>query len=184
MPFGLQGAPGVFQEMMEILCQQVRQKLKSIKNNAFLGALFDDCGIGTDTEEQHLIILKEFFEVCSNNHIRIKLSKCDFLKEHLEYLGFEIGWKTWRPSKKKCEAILRTEIRTLSDLRSFLGAANFYRRHIPNFTYSSAILTDKLKKNNNWVWGEQEQRCFDELRQKLGDAQELGVPARQGERYR
>ena len=34
----------------------------------------------------------------------------------------------------------------LHDVRSLIGACNFYRRHIKNFAYTSAILTDLIKK--------------------------------------
>ena len=34
----------------------------------------------------------------------------------------------------------------LHDVRKFVGACNFYRGHIHNFTYSSAPLTDLIKK--------------------------------------
>ena len=38
----------------------------------------------------------------------------------------------------------------LHDVRSFMGACNFYRRHIKNFTYTSAIVTDLIKKSTTW----------------------------------
>ena len=40
----------------------------------------------------------------------------------------------------------------LHDVRSFIGACNFYRRHIKKFTYTSAILTDLIKKSTTWRW--------------------------------
>ena len=79
------------------------------------------------------------------------------------------------------QAILNSKVKTLSDLRSFLGAANFYRRHLKNFTYSSALLTDKLKKTVPWSWGPAEQKCFDELKERLVNAQALAIPQREGE---
>ena len=41
----------------------------------------------------------------------------------------------------------------LHDVRSFIGACNFYRCHIKIFTYTSAILTDLIKKSTTWRWG-------------------------------
>ena len=71
MPFGLQGAPGIFQELMEQVCNQCKQNpiissllaLKGDHRKAFLGAFFDDCGIGSQNEEEHLRLLEEFFKV-------------------------------------------------------------------------------------------------------------------------
>jgi hypothetical protein len=95
MPFGLQGAPGVFQELMEQVCNQCKNipaiasllQLKGDHRSAFLGAFFDDCGLGSQSEEEHFLLLEEFFKVVQKNNLRIKLSKCDFLQQKLDYLG-------------------------------------------------------------------------------------------------
>ena len=75
----------------------------------------------------------------------------------------------------------KTQRKGLHDVRSFIGACNFYRRHIKNFTYTSAILTYLIKKSINWRWGPQEQQAFDELKDKVANAKCLGVPGAQGE---
>ena len=69
----------------------------------------------------------------------------------------------------------------LHDVRSFFGACNVYRRHIKNFTYTSAILTDLIRKSTTWRWGPQEQLAFDELKDKVANAKCLGVPGAQWE---
>ena len=114
-------------------------------------------------------------------HLRIKLNKCEFLRTEFEYLGFEIGHGWWRPSRKKVEALQGVEVRNLKGLRSFLGACNFYRRHINNFTESSACLTDLTKKGVKWEWTTHHQEKFEELKQKLSDVKCLGVPKNEGE---
>jgi hypothetical protein len=68
--------------------------------------------------------------------------------------------------KKRVLAILKAEVYNLKELRSFLGAMNFYRRHCKNFTFSSAPLTELSKKNVKWTWGEEEQKAFEELKSK------------------
>ena len=40
-----------------------------------------------------------------------------------------------------------------------MGACNFYRRQIHNFTYSSAPLTDLIKKTTPWRWTAREEEC-------------------------
>ena len=71
--------------------------------------------------------------------------------------------------------------RELHDVRSLIGACNFYCRHIKNFTYTSATLTDLTKKTTTWRWGPQEQQAFDELNHKVANANCLGVPKAQGQ---
>ena len=42
--------------------------------------------------EDHILLLQEFFAVCQDNYLRIKLEKCRFMKEEMEYLGFDVGY--------------------------------------------------------------------------------------------
>ena len=58
---------------------------------------------------------------------------------------------------------------------------NFYHRHIKSFTYTSAIVTDLIKKSTTWRWGPQEQQAFDELKDKVAIAKYLGLSKAQGE---
>ena len=183
MMFGLQGAPGVFQELMEILISQCKQdsQVRKILESGHLASFFDDTGIGSQTLDEHYYLLEKYFQICQKNQIRIKLTKCSFLDEEIEYLGFTLGWGTWRPSQKGIQAILRAQVKNQKDLRTFLGAMNFYRRHVKNFTFSSAPLTELLKKNVKWRWTDTEEKCFQELKNKISALEVLGVPKPFGE---
>ena len=54
---------------------------------AQMEAHIDDVCLGTNTQEDHLILLGEFFAVCQENHTRLKLEKCEFMQETMQYLG-------------------------------------------------------------------------------------------------
>ena len=62
-----------------------------------------------------------------------------------------------------------------------MGACNFYRRHIHNFTYFSAPLTDLIKKTTPWRWTARGEECFQELKKKIASSNCLGVPRPEGE---
>ena len=66
-------------------------------------------------------------------------------------------------------------------MRNFNVAYNFYRRHIHNFTYSSAPLTDLIKKTKAWRWTDKGEACFQELKKKTSCTNCLGVPRPKGE---
>ena len=149
-------------------------------------AHIDDVSLGTNTKEDHVLLLGEFFIVCQENHLRIKLEKCEFMKEEMEYLGFDVGYGWWKPAASKMQPLQDMQIRDdpkkgLHDVRSFVGACNFYRRHIHNFTYSSAPLTDLIKKTTPWRWTSREEECFQELKKKIASSNCLGVPRPEGE---
>ena len=142
--------------------------------------------VSKNTKEDHVLLLREFFIVCQENHLRIKLEKCEFMKEEMEYLGFDVGYGWWKPAASKMQPLQDMQIRDdpkkgLHDVRSFVGACNFYRRHIHNFTYSSAPLTDLIKKTTPWRWTSREEECFQELKKKIASSNCLGVPRPEGE---
>ena len=59
---------------------------------AEMEAHIDDVSLGTNTQEDHILILQEFFTVCQEKHLRIKLEKCEFMREEMEYLGFDVEY--------------------------------------------------------------------------------------------
>ena len=155
-------APALFQELMnKILCiLRRRPKVQElISLGAQMEAHMDDVCLGTNTQEDHLILLGEFFVVCQENHTRLKLENCEFMQETMQYLGFDVGYGWWTPAASKARPLMDAKVRHedpkkgLHDVCSFLGAGNFNRRHIKNFTYTSASLTDLIKKSTTWRWG-------------------------------
>ena len=156
-----------------------------ISRGAEMEAHIDDVSLGTNTQENHVLLLGEFFIVCQENHLRIKLEKCEFMKEEMEYLGFDVGYGWWKPAASKMQPLQDMQIRDdpkkgLHDLRSFVGACKFYRRHIHNFTYSSAPLTDPTKKTTPWRWTAREEEYFQESKKKNASSNCLGVPPPKG----
>ena len=88
--------------------------------------------------------------------------------------------------KENVAPILKASIRDdktrgVKDIRAFLGSCNFYRRHIPTFTYSSHLLTDLTKKTVPWKWTPEHEAQFQEIKEKLGLLRLLGTPASAGE---
>ena len=124
-----------------------------VSRGAEMGVHMDDVSLGTITQEDHILLLQGFFTVCHENHLRIKLERCEFMREEMEYLGFDIGYGWWKPAASKMHPLQDMQIcdvpkKGLHYVRSFFGACNFDRRNIHNFTYSSAPLTDLIRKTN------------------------------------
>ena len=190
MPFGVANAAALFQELMNKILSIPGRRPKVqefISRGAQMKAHIDDVCVGTNTPEDHLILLGEFFAVFQENHTRLKLEKCEFMQETMQYLGFDVGYGCRTPAASKAEPLMDAKVRHedpqkgLHDVRSFIGACNFYRRHIKNSTYTSVIQTDLIKKSTTWRWGPQGQQAFEELKDKVANAKCLGVPRAQRE---
>ena len=189
MPSGVANAPTLFQELINKILSMLQRRPKVqelISRGAQMEAQINDVCLGTNTQEDHLILLGELFAVCQENHTRLKLEKCEFMQETMQYVGFHIGHGWGTPAASKAKPLMDAKVRHedrkkgLHDVCSFIGACNFYCHHIKNFTYASAILTDLIKKSTTWRWGTQQQQAFDELKNNVASAKCLGLPRTQG----
>ena len=189
MPFGVANASALFQEPMNKNLYRLRRRplvQELISRGAEMEAHIEDVSLVTNTQEDHVLLLSKPFIVCQENHLRIKLKKSEFMKEEMEYLCFDVGYGCRKPAASKMQPLQDMQIRNdpkkgLHDVRSFVGACNFYRRHIHNITYSSAPLTDLIKNTTPWRWTAREQECFQELKKKIASFNCLGVPRPKGE---
>ena len=151
------------------------------------GGTHGRCKPGNEYSDGPPILLGEFFAVCQENHTRLKLEKCQFMQNTIQYLGFNIGYGCWTPEAFNAKPLMDVKElhedprKGLHDVRSFIGACNFYRRHIKNFTYTKAMLTDLIKRSTTWGWDPGEKQAVDELKDKVANAKCLGAPRAQGE---
>ena len=138
MPFGVANAPALFHELMNKITYILRRRplvQEVVSRGAEMEAHINDVSLGTNTQEDHIPLLQEFFSVCQENHLRIKLGKCELMCEEMVYLGFDVGYGWWKPAASKMQPLQDMQIREdpkkgLHDVRSFIGACNFYRCHI------------------------------------------------------
>ncbi|KAA0060054.1 putative mitochondrial protein [Cucumis melo var. makuwa] len=65
--------------------------------------------------------------------------------------------------------------KSVSELRSFLGLANYYRRFVEGFSKRASPLTELLKKDVHWNWDPECQAAFDGLKQALMEGPLLGI---------
>ena len=101
MPFGVANAPGLIQELTNKILYILRRR-PLVQELVFRGAEreahIDDVSLGTNAQEDHILLLQELFTVCQGNHLCIKL-------EEMEYLGFDVGYGWWKPTASKMQPL-------------------------------------------------------------------------------
>ncbi|GJP38085.1 hypothetical protein CLOM_g22530 [Closterium sp. NIES-68] len=129
MPFGLTNAPSTFQMTMNGVVRELLDKCVII--------YLDDTLIYSRSREQHLQDLDAVFTLLHKNRLITKGSKCDFLKQELEFLGHVVSTEGVKIDPKKIKTILEWKPPTnIKELQSFLGFVNYVRRFIPNMAGS------------------------------------------------
>ncbi|XP_042466500.1 uncharacterized protein LOC122049106, partial [Zingiber officinale] len=93
------------------------------------------------------------------------------------FLGFVVSAKGVEMDEEKVKAIQEWPTpTTISQVKSFHGLASFYRRFVRDFSNIAAPLTKVIKKNESFKWGEEQERAFNTLKEKLSSAPLLILP--------
>ena len=122
-PFGLCNAPGTFQQLMESILRGLIWKTCLI--------YLDDVIVFSTSFDQHLNDLAEVFDRFRDANIKLKPSKCSFEKDQVSYLGHIISKDGIQPDPEKIEVVKNFPVpKTVRQVRSFLGLANYYRRFV------------------------------------------------------
>ena len=156
MPFGLCNAPATFQRTMNCLLAGI--------NGISCLVYLDDIIIFSRSFEEHLQSLEQVFRRLVEGGLVLKVSKCRFAVEQVEYLGHIVSANGLKPDPRKIEK-LRTfpQPKNITELRAFLGFAGYYRRFIKNFALMAAPLFQLLKDNQPFEWKEEQEIAFKHL---------------------
>ena len=124
----------------------------------------DDLIVFSNTFEEHLVNLREVFNRLKHAGLKLKPAKFNFFKE-VEYLGHIISEKGIAPDEKKTEKITNFPVpRNVKELRGFIGLCSYYRKFVAQFATIAEPLTRLAKKDVTFIWDEQAQTAFDELK--------------------
>ncbi|KAL4571465.1 hypothetical protein LXL04_018225 [Taraxacum kok-saghyz] len=169
MPFGLTNAPEIFMDLMNRVCKPFLDKSVIV--------FIDDILVYSKTEEEHEAHLRAVLQVLKNEELYAKLSKCEFWLRKVQFLGHVISREGVMVDPVKIETMMKWEPpKTLSEVRSFLGLAGYYRRFIEGFSKIAVPLTQLTKKETKFEWNEKRQEAFETLRKKLCEALVLTLP--------
>ena len=91
----------------------------------------DDIIVFLDNAKEHLTRLRGVFAKLAKAGLKLKPSKCEFFKTKITYLGHIVSSKGIETDPKKVDAVKNWTVpKTVTDIRSFLGFTNHYRRFI------------------------------------------------------
>ena len=162
MPFGLTNAPTTFQRLMESC-------FGDLHLNWFLIYL-DDVIVFSKTPKDHIERLRGVFHKLFLAGLKLKPRKCEFFKSKTAYLGHIVSAKGIEIDPKTVEAVKNWTIpKTVTDVRSFLGFTNYYRRFIKDYAKVARPLNilisgeNAVKKKKLVEWDKQCQKAFDAL---------------------
>nr|KYP39702.1 Retrovirus-related Pol polyprotein from transposon 17.6 [Cajanus cajan] len=143
----------------------------------FVVVFIDDILIYSRTPEEHGEHLRTVLEILKAKQLYAKLSKCEFWLDEVKFLGHVISAEGIAVDPAKVESVLQWERpRTVTDIRSFVGLAGYYRRFIEGFSRIVAPLTQLTRKEQPFIWTDACERSFEELKRRLTTSPVLVLP--------
>jgi hypothetical protein len=95
-------------------------------------------------------------------------SRCEFWIKEVPFLGHVVSLEGIAVDPSKVKEVLDWKPPTsVSEVRSFLGLAGYYRRFIPNFSKIMKPIIELLKKGNKYVWSDTCDEAFKYLKKLL-----------------
>lgn len=144
----------------------------------------DDIVIFSRTPQEHIGHVRKVLTLLHDAGVTLQLKKCKFFTETINYLGHVIRPRRLDISSHTTDAIRGLKALTsLTELRSFLGLCNVFRRFVPNFARLAAPLHQRLKKDQPATFGslnEEELNSMNSLKNALISPPVLALPNNSG----
>jgi hypothetical protein len=169
MPFGLMNAPAFFMNLMNQVFMEELDKFVVVFN--------DDILIYSKNREDHERHIQIVLERHRAHQLYAKLSKCEFWLEKIAFLGHILIAEGIEVDPSKVEEVSKwKEPSNVSEVRSFLGMAGYYRRFIKGFSSIARPMIDLLNKDNKFVWTPKCEESFQIIKKKLTTVPVLTLP--------
>jgi len=121
----------------------------------FVIVYLDDILIFSKSRDEHVMHVNKVLDVLKKEQLLLKMSKCEFGKTSLVYLGHIVGGGELKIDPSKVEVILKwPKPSTITEVRSFLGAAQYWRNFIVNLPYIVAPLHALTSVKKVFHWGD------------------------------
>jgi hypothetical protein len=173
MSFRLTNTPEIFMDTMNRVFHDYLDQ--------FTVVFIDDILIYSKTLEEHNEHLRKVLERLRSEKLYAKLEKCEFWLDSVSFLGHVISGEGVAVDPEKVKDVVEwTRPTSVFEIRSFLGLAGYYRRFIEGFSKLSRPLTALTQKNARFVWTDECEQCFQELKRRLVTAPVLALPTESG----
>ncbi|KAA3470642.1 DNA/RNA polymerases superfamily protein [Gossypium australe] len=143
----------------------------------FVVVFIDDILIYSQGENEHAKHLKTVLQILRDEQLYAKFSKSEFWLKEVIFLGHIVSGNEMRVDPSKISAIVDWKpLKNVTEVRSFLGLAGYYKRFFKRFSMIATSMTRLLQKDVRFDWTEKCQQSFERLKALLTEALILVQP--------
>lgn len=154
LPMGVKISPDIAQSIME-------EALQGIDVEVYI----DDIGYWSNgTYEEHMAVVDTILQRLADNGLKCNPLKCAWAVKETDFLGYWMTPAGVKPQRNKIEAVIRMQSPSnIKQLRSFIGAVNFYKSMFPRRTHVLHPLT-ALTGAKTFHWGAEQEAAFRQMK--------------------
>ena len=169
LPMGARQSPALFQRLLSMVLRPLLWYGPGETTGRKCCALFiDDICVASPDALAHAQHLQDTFDCLRLANLKMAVKKCHFATSKVDFLGHTIDqFGTYTLAARNADAIRNyPKLKTVRQIKAFLGLANYYRSMVPNFAVISRPLYDCLGKAG-YRWELEQQEAFDRLKLAL-----------------
>lgn len=142
--------------------QKILDKVSEPEILEFVAIYVDDIHIMSKSFDEHLYHLEQIFKRFREYNVIINISKSQFLRSQVLFLGHIISREGIRMDPEKVKTIQNFQPpKNRKQIQAFLGFINFYRKRIRDLSNLTAPMSELLKKGVQWNWTNHHQEVFE-----------------------
>ena len=169
-----------------MVCQSyINTILSCLSSRKYCEAIMDDLLLFMPTKESHFAKLEDLLKPMCKNGLKISTKKFQLFKTELQYMGNIIFIKDRRvcvkPLRSRLEAIQKLKPpTTVKGCRSFARMVNFMSIFCPELQKLLKPINDLTRKGRHFIWEEEQQAAFEDIKGRLQKPPVLNMPDRKG----
>ena len=118
--------------------------------------------------EQHRELIREMLTILQKHDLYLNIKKCQFEQTEVDYLGVHVGGKRISMEEAKVKKVKDWKPpRNTMEVQCFLGFIGYYHYFIKGYSQIAQPLLDLMKKTTSWHWSNDQQKAFDELKNRM-----------------
>nr|GEZ26966.1 hypothetical protein [Tanacetum cinerariifolium] len=157
MSFGLTNALAVFMDLMNRIFHEYLDK--------FVIVSIDDILVYYKTKEEHEERLRIVLGTLRQKKLYAKFLKCEFWLGQVAFFSHIVSANGITMDPAMVEGMTKwPRPKVVTEIRSFLGLAGYFRRFVEGFSRLALPLTKLMRKGKKFVWDEEWEKSFEELR--------------------
>uniref|UniRef100_A0A2N9IK88 RNase H type-1 domain-containing protein n=1 Tax=Fagus sylvatica TaxID=28930 RepID=A0A2N9IK88_FAGSY len=169
MPFGLKNAGATYQRMVTKMFSELLGKTIEV--------YIDDMVVKSVRSTDHVQDLRQVFRILRTHNLKLNASKCAFGVSSGKFLGFMVTQHGIETNPDQIAAIQGLQPpKNVREVRRLTGMAAALNRFISKSAEKCRPFFDLIKKGKNFVWSEESNRAFEQLKKYLSEPALLSSP--------